>query len=61
MHATMSHLVSPSTLGPGGSAPETAGLPLSEGCSCGAGTRKNKQGQFLILSSLKIKDIFSPG
>lgn len=33
----------PAGLGPG-SAPGMAGLPLSEGCSCGAGTRRNQQG-----------------
>lgn len=42
-----------------GSAPETASLALSAGCSCDAGARKNQQGQVVIF--LKIKDIFSAG
>lgn len=44
-----------------GSAPAIAALPLSPGSHCGAGIRKNPQGQPAALSFLEIKDLCSPG
>lgn len=58
--ATTSQLASLSILGPV-SAPEMAGFLLCEGSSCGAGARKNWQGQLVIFSFFKIKDIFCLG